>query len=235
METDISQEVHLKYSMKSGSEQCASLFSIQSLESLSIKNDFKKILELGGGLGTLTELLLRISTSELTTIENNDFCINQSKINLVEQRAHILLSDYEKIVDFDFDLLVIDVNNGIFNITELIKQSTNMQAIFIEGHHLAHRVNISREIFRKKRIQKLKDMRPARGKKGCAVFLSEVDNSVWHHKAYLSFLEIYTALMINLFGIKIRNVMGKWFNKHENNRSIRILRSTWFGKIPWNF
>jgi hypothetical protein len=235
MKKKLAEEIFLRYSTKSGSEQCASLFSIKSLEFLIINNSFSKILELGGGLGTLTELMLRISESDLITVENNSFCINEIEKNLSDQRPYKLLKDYDQIYQFDFELLVIDVNNGIFNISELIKQSTNCRAIFIEGHHLAHRINISREIFRKRRIQKLKDMRPARGKKGCAVFLSEVDNSIWHHKAFFSYLHIFTPLKMTLFVIKIRNLIGKWFNKYENHRFVKILRSTWFGKIPWNF
>jgi hypothetical protein len=235
MEKTIAEEIFLRYSIKSGAEQCASLFSIKSLEFLIIKNSFYNILELGGGLGTLTELMLRVSESDLTTVENNPFCINEIEKNLYNQRPYKLLRDYSQINRFDFELLVIDVNNGIFNISELVKRSTNCRAIFIEGHHLAHRINISREVFRKRQIQKLEDWRPARGKKGCAVFFLEVDNSVWHSKAFLSYLKTYTILIINLFVIKIRSIISKWFNKHESHRSIKFLRSIWFGKIPWNF
>lgn len=235
MEKTIAEEIFLRYSTKSGSEQCASLFSIKSLEFLIIKNSFYNILELGGGLGTLTELMLQVSESDLITVENNSFCINEIEKNLSNQRPYKLLIDYEQIERFDFELLVIDVNNGIFNVSDLVKRSTNCRVIFIEGHHLAHRINISREVFRKRQIQKLEDLRPARGKKGCAVFLLEVDNSIWHHKAFLSYLKSYTILIIILFVIKIRNMIGKWFDNHESHRSIKFLRSAWFGKIPWNF
>ena len=179
--------------------------------------------------------MLRISESNLITVENNSFCVKEIQKNLSNQRPYKLLKDYDQIDGFDFDLLVIDVNNGIFNISNLVKRSTNCRAIFIEGHHLAHRMNISRELFIKRRIQKLEDLRPARGKKGCAVFSSEVDNSVWHNQAFSSFVKTYSPLAFNLFVIKIRYRIGKWFNNHENHRSIKFLRSTWFGKIPWNF
>ena len=235
MKKTIAEEIFLRYSTKSGAEQCASLFSIRSLEFLILKNSFYEILELGRGLGTLTELMLRVSESNLITVENNSFCINEINKNLINQRPYKLLKGYDQIDRFDFDLLVIDVNNGIFNISNLVKRSTNCRAIFIEGHHLAHRINISRELFKKRRIQKLEDLRPARGAKGCAVFSSEVDNSICHNKAFLSFIKTYTPLASNLFVIKIRNMIGKWFNNHENHRSIKFLRSKWFGKIPWNF
>lgn len=235
MKKEISKEIHSRYSLKSGSEQCASLFSIYSLESLITDKHFKKILELGGGLGTLTELMLQITEAELITVENNNYCIKQIQKNLLNQRPYTLLTNYNKIVHFDFDLLVIDVNNGIFSVTDLVAASTDLRAIFIEGHHLAHRIKISREIFRKKQVQKLEDLRPGRGEKGCAIFSITVDNSIWNHRAYLSYLNVYPALLSSLLIIRIRNTIGKGFNKYERLRLVKSIRKLWFGKIPWNF
>ena len=229
-------EVHSKYAAMEGSEQVALLFSIQELIKHLEQSSPKKILELGGGIGTLTECLLRFSKSDLTVVENNEFCLSKMNKNLQGFRRFDLVTTYTFLIPYsDFDLLIIDVNNGIFNVKELLLSAKNVKVVFIEGHHLAHRLNISRTMLQKNYIQEFKDLRPKRGIKGCGFFYVEPDRSFCHWKTKQSFLLTYTPFLLSKLMIRIRYRTGLVLDSISFVPGISKLRRLWFGKIPWNF
>ena len=111
------RDLHAKYSAMEGSAQIALIYSLEQLDALLKLYRPTHILELGGGIGTISELLLLKSDAKIEVVENNDFCIEK----MVKNLSH--LREYELIVDYKFlssgsqaDMLIIDVNNGIFNI-----------------------------------------------------------------------------------------------------------------------
>jgi hypothetical protein len=229
-------EVHSRYAAMAGSEQVALLFSIQELIKHLDQTSPRKVLELGGGIGTLTECLLRFSKSDLTVVENNEFCLNKMKKNLESFRHFNLVTTYENLAPYsDFDMLIIDVNNGIFNVKSLLFSAKNVSVIFIEGHHLAHRLNICRTMLEKNFIQEFEDLRPKRGIKGCGFFYVRPDRSFCHWKAKQSFLLTYTPFFVSKFMIRIRYRTGSFLDSISFVPGLSKLRRLWFGKIPWNF
>ena len=118
------RELHAKYSAMEGSAQIALIYSLEQLDALLKLYRPTHILELGGGIGTISELLLLKSDAKIEVVENNDFCIEK----MVKNLSH--LREYELIVDYKFlssgsqaDMLIVDVNNGIFNISKLKQRS----------------------------------------------------------------------------------------------------------------
>jgi phospholipid N-methyltransferase len=230
------KKLHDKYRQKDGGEQVALEFSISSLQSLLHTKKPKYILELGGGLGTLTELILTQSDAKLDVVENNKWCVNQLQSNMSQFREFNLIDDYAKLkTNHEADFLVVDVNNGIYPISKLVKNSRNIHIIFIEGHHLAHRLSISRALIQIKKNQKLHDLRPYKGAKGCAFFEVSADDSFLHLKSKLTFLISYLPLYFSLSLIKVRSRLGKLLDSSGHIPGVKSLRKTWFGKIPWNF
>jgi hypothetical protein len=184
----------------------------------------------------LTELILTQSEAKLDVVENNEWCVSQLLSNMSQFRDFNLIDDYAKLsTDHETDFLVVDVNHGIYPLNNLVKNSSNICIIFIEGHHLAHRLNISRTLMRTNKVQKLHDLRPQRGAKGCAFFEISSDNNSLHMKSKLTFLLTYTPLSFSLFLIKVRSRLGRAFDKLVFIPGVRALRKLWFGKIPWNF
>ena len=233
---DYAKKLHDKYRQKVGGEQVALEFSISSLQSLLHSKKPKYILELGGGLGTLTELILTQSEAKLDVVENNEWCISQLLSNMSQFRDFNLIDDYAKLrTDHDADFLVVDVNNGIYPISNLVKNSRNIHMIFIEGHHLAHRLNISRALLQTKKNQKLYDLRPHKGAKGCAFFEVSTDDTFLSLKSKWTFLFNYLPLYFSLSLIKVRSRLGKLLDSSGHIPGVKALRKTWFGKIPWNF
>lgn len=169
-------DLHAKYSALEGSGQIALIYSLEKLDELLKFYRPTNILELGGGIETISELLLLKSDANIDVVENNDYCREKMDKNLSHLREY-------KLIDYNFlssgsqaDMLVIDVNNGIFNLSKLIGLMPNLKVIFIEGHHLAHRLNISRALRKKGSIQEFHDLRPTRGQRGVECFTLGVVN-----------------------------------------------------------
>lgn len=236
MHLEFAKSIHRKYSQMRGGEQVALEFSILSLLQLLEREKPEQILELGGGLGTLTEVILRVTDANLIVVESNAWCFEKLKRNMQGLRTYELISDYTSLnVGTMANMVVIDVNNGIYNVESLINNSTELTCIFIEGHHLAHRINISKTLWRNRSRQSFYDLRPRRGMKGCGYFKVRRDNSYMNWKSLLDFAATFTPLKFSLTLVRIRSSTGKTLDKLEFIPGIRILRKLWFGKIPWNF
>jgi len=231
-----SRKLHEKYSAYDGSEQIALLYSLETLEELLKTRTPTHILELGGGIGTISELILVKSNAILEVIENNQFCRERMVQNLSELRKYKLIDNYQYLSGGSLaDMLVIDANNGIYNVSKLISLMPNIEVIFIEGHHLAHRINISLSLWRKGLIQKFYDERPKRGEKGCGIFIISKNTHRGRFFTTLTFLNIYKNFVFSIFMIRIRNRIGKLMNFLSRISFISKIRKLYFKKIPWNY
>jgi hypothetical protein len=230
------RELHAKYSAMEGSAQIALIYSLEQLDVLLKLYRPTHILELGGGIGTISELLLLKSDAKIEVVENNDFCIEKMVKNLSHLREYKLIDDYKFLSSgSQADMLIVDVNNGIFNISKLICLMPNLKVIFIEGHHLAHRLNISRALKQKGAIQEFRDLRPRRGQKGCGVFYTRSSTSGQSVAVYLSFLKVYKGFILSFYLVKVRSLIGNALNKISFIPLIKNLRKLYLHKIPWNF
>lgn len=231
-----SRKLHEKYSAYDGSEQIALLYSLETLEELLKTRTPTHILELGGGIGTISELILVKSNAILEVIENNQFCRERMVQNLSELRKYKLIDNYQYLSGGSLaDMLVIDANNGIYNVSKLISLMPNIEVIFIEGHHLAHRINISLSLWRKGLIQKFYDERPKRGDKGCGIFIiSKKTRREWLLPT-LTFLNTYKNFAFSILMIRIRKKIGNLMNFLSCIPFISFIRKLYFKKIPWNY
>ena len=153
-----------------------------------------------------------------------------------EFRTFKLVEDYAEVKnEKEIDMIVIDVNNGIFNVQKLIEDSETLTMIFIEGHHLAHRLNISRSLLKSKRRQRFVDLRPERGQKGCAYFEVGETNVKLTVFIIIDFVRIYSPLKLSHLAIKVRTFVGKVLHVLEIIPGVKKIRGIWLGKIPWNF
>jgi hypothetical protein len=229
-------EIHAKYKAMEGSEQVALLYSIQCLANFLSNYKLTKILELGGGIGTLTEVLLKLTNAEVLVVENNQYCRTKLNQNLLGHRAFELIEEYKFLSnDTKAEMLIIDVNNGIFNVKELILRESLLRVIFIEGHHLAHRLNISRTLLSKNYIQEYIDLRPSRGVKGCCFFHIKPDKSPLNWRSKISFCKSYLPLLLSYRIVRFRHQVGRTLDTLSIFPGMKKFRSIWKGKIPWNF
>jgi hypothetical protein len=184
----------------------------------------------------LTQVILETSLAELTTIENNDWCISRLNENMREFRQYTLITNYLELNDRSHaDFLVIDANNKIFNVENLVRNSPKLKIIFIEGHHLIHRINICWALYQTGRRVNLIDVRENKRKKGCAYF--EIEDSSRSHdlQKHWDFFTIFVPLMYFYFFLKLRMKISFIFDKFDKINLFASTRQLWKGKIPWKF
>ncbi len=236
MEPDYALTLRRKFAAQSGSDQIALLVSLRTLLELLNHRSPVEILELGAGIGTISEMLLEKSSAKITCVENNDFCIGVIKKNLRELRNFTLLTDYSGLdAGHSAEFMIIDVNIGIYSVKKLVSNSRNLNLVFIEGHHLLHRLEISKVLKNTQRRQRLVDVREGKGIKGCAYFEIKKDTSLFAWKTHLDFLSTYTPLRFTQLVLGFRRKVGFHLDRLEKYALIRSARSVWRGRIPWGF
>ncbi len=105
-------KVYDLFKKKEGSEHIATPLSISMVQKLARKSE--RILEIGGGIGTLTYAMLSCSDAKLDVYEDNNFCIQKLQENLREfSERYTLLTSYEmQPPRTEYDLVIIDGANG---------------------------------------------------------------------------------------------------------------------------
>lgn len=108
------QEIFQHFSKQAGSERIATLVNIQALIDICREEKPTRILELGGGIGTLSYTLLKHSQASVDIYEHNDYCRGKLKENLAEfVGRYMVLDDYRVLPpNREYDLVVVDGGTG---------------------------------------------------------------------------------------------------------------------------
>jgi hypothetical protein len=134
-----------------GSEYIASEFALETI--LRVIKIFKvnTILELGLGIGSISDTVLQYSKIANNTIgyvgtEKNEFCLNALKTNVLDFDKIELYAQLNQIKNKKFDLIIIDgYDDTLQEVLAFCKKST---IIFIEGDRKGQ-TEIIRQIFPK--------------------------------------------------------------------------------------
>lgn len=102
--------VHNRFSRQAGSEHIAKPTSLEAIFQVCKSNRLERVLELGGGLGTISTLLLQHSEAEVDIYEHNEYFRNKLQENLAKfSGRYQLFSDYRMLPPKrDYDLVVVD-------------------------------------------------------------------------------------------------------------------------------
>ena len=123
-----------------GSQFIASEFALEIILDLTANFKVKSILELGLGIGSISDTVLqfsKINNHEITYFgtEKNEFCLQALKENVADYDRIDLYPELNKITNKKFDLIIIDgSDNALKDIVDYCKKST---IVFIEGDRLA--------------------------------------------------------------------------------------------------
>ncbi len=134
------KRVYEKFSQKPYAENIATPISMEALFCILKSNRPKKILEIGGGIGTLSYLILKNSDSQLDIIENLDFCIKELEKNLegINKKYNLIKSYDIDLLNDNYDLVVVD--GGKKDFTYLITNKlSNKGVIYIDGNRQEQR------------------------------------------------------------------------------------------------
>ena len=148
---DLAVQNYKRFCGIEGSEYIASEFALETI--LSVIKIFKTqtVLELGFGIGSISDTVLKYSKKANHTIdyvgtEKNDFCLNALKTNVLDFDKIELFAALVQIKNKKFDLIIIDgYDDTLKEVVAFCKKNT---IIFIEGDRKGQ-TEIIRQIFPK--------------------------------------------------------------------------------------
>ncbi len=133
---DLAVQNYKRFCELEGSEYIASEFALETI--LKIINKFKVIavLELGLGIGSIADTVLKQSKKEKKKIsyvgtEKNEYCLNALKSNVINYNQIELYSELNQIKNTNFDLIIIDGYDD--TLKETVNFCKKNAIIFIEG------------------------------------------------------------------------------------------------------
>lgn len=137
--------IHKKYSQLPGSGEIASLLALEGIVETIEKLKECRIIEIGGGIGTITELCLSLSNvSSIATYEDNQFCIEKLRIleSLFDNKL-ILFHDWSDISNSLGEILIIDYLIPFNVLKLLLKNNLNiLKHVIIEGNRYKTRIQV---------------------------------------------------------------------------------------------
>lgn len=138
-----------KFSKMPRSENIATSAAIKALLGILKKEKPKMVLELGGGIGTLSYLLLKHSGAYVDIYEDLSFCIEALRENLREFNSqYSIVTSYDDPTPHNhYDLIIVDGGTMEFYV-RMIKDLT-FKTIFIEGTREKTRRVLRRELSKK--------------------------------------------------------------------------------------
>ena len=128
---NISEANYKSFCLKEGSDYIASEFALKTI--LKIIKSFKvnKVLEIGCGIGSISDTVLKVFEVEYYGTENNFFCQEQLKLNVQFYSKLKLFSDVNLIQNQKFDFIIVDGYDD--SISEISRFCNSNTIIYIEG------------------------------------------------------------------------------------------------------
>lgn len=171
-------EIYAIFTKKAGSSDIAGIATIEALADFCRKNKPHHILELGGGIGTLSFTMLKNCDGVADIYEQNDFCRNALNENLSEFTGRFsILTDYLHLPPKrEYDVIVIDGGKGKGGgedggfpqaIAAYINSLSSVKTIFIEGQRKSQRFWATEALRTRFLYTPQKYPDPNGGKKGC--------------------------------------------------------------------
>src|SRR3989338_2078319 len=108
------EEIYALFSAKSGSNEIAGITTMRAVVDFCKKNNPRTILELGGGIGTISYAVLSNCDATVDIYEHNDFCIAALNENLKDYKERFsIIPDYLMLPPKrEYDLIIIDGGKG---------------------------------------------------------------------------------------------------------------------------
>lgn len=134
-----------------GSEYIASEFALETILKIITKNRIQTVLEIGLGIGSISDTVLKYANEQKLIIEyvgteSNKFCLNALKNNVEDFEKINLYTELNLVNQNKFDLIIIDgYDETLKEILSFCKKNT---IIFIEGDRKGQTETV-RQIFPK--------------------------------------------------------------------------------------
>ena len=196
-------EIYGRFKEQLGSEHIATPITIEILLDICRNQKPVSILELGGGLGTISYLLLSNSNAQLDIYEDNDFCRRKLKENLATfaGRYQIIESYRTLPPNNSYDLVVVDGGSGkpgdggYKNAVSCIMACLDsVKTIFVEGYRY-HQCYLIRKAVAVNHLFKLSLYLPSQFKGQVIKGGSKIECKLSHKKLFKFINHIYWELI----------------------------------------
>ena len=141
------QQIHALFSRQVGAYAIATPVNISAIIAYCISKKPKRVLELGGGIGTLTYCILNYTDAVVEVYEENVFCRGKLLENLDPWSSRISLKEsYAQVPSkTEYDLVIIDgpdsetIEKRDKLTFQVLAALENIECIFIEGSRYSQR------------------------------------------------------------------------------------------------
>ena len=198
---DLTASIFEKYSKLSGSNQIATQFALRIISEHLDSHRPRSVLEIGAGIGTITELLIsKLPNARIVSYENNAWCVSQLVKNVNLTTVEIITSHKALLQSGESDFIIIDDyldKNTTISLINRVKPNS----VFIEGHRRRQRLYVIKSYKKMGWKIDFKNYRKSHdsNKGGCIIAKSE--NAFDKTFLYLSFIYLTLALS-ELFRIR---------------------------------
>lgn len=127
--------IYRRFLEKNGAEHISSPIGIHLLLKMCREEKPKRVLEVGGGIGTLSFAVLKHTNARIDIFEDHPFCINELKKNLAGyEERYTVLTDYENFTlpSREYDIVIVDGGNRKL-LGDLIRRTGHIGRILTEG------------------------------------------------------------------------------------------------------
>ena len=170
------QEIYALFQSKKGATNLADLATIGAVISYCRKNNPRTVLELGGGIGTLSYSVLKNSNATLDIYEHNDFCVGALNENLKDYKGRFtIIPNYLTLPPRrEYDLVIVDGGKGknehdggfSLAIAAYLSSLTSLKTIIVEGQRKSQRYWAVEAIRSRYLYKPTKYKDPSGGKRG---------------------------------------------------------------------
>jgi protein-L-isoaspartate O-methyltransferase len=178
--------VYESFSIKKHAEHIATPISLQALFLVLQKVKPRRVLEIGGGIGTLSALVLKNSEASIDIFENIPLCIEALQENLQEFKGRFqLLTSYENspLPSVAYDLVIVDGGTNSL-ITQVFRELRSVTAVYVDGHRDAQRALIRRELMKAYVYHTVRFRDPERKHKGGSAIYSTKNKNAFARVIY---------------------------------------------------
>ena len=141
------EQIHALFSKQIGAYAIATPININAIIAFCVSKKPKRVLELGGGIGTLTYCVLNYTEAIVEVYEENGFCREKLRQNLNRWSERVVLKEsYGEDPNFaDYDLVMIDGPDSVTikerdRLTyQVLGSLRNIGSFFIEGSRYSQR------------------------------------------------------------------------------------------------
>ena len=141
------EQIHALFSKQIGAYAIATPININAIIAFCVSKKPKRVLELGGGIGTLTYCVLNYTEAIVEVYEENSFCREKLGQNLDRWSERVVLKEsYAEDPNFaDYDLVMIDGPDSVTieerdRLTyQVLGSLRNIGSFFIEGSRYSQR------------------------------------------------------------------------------------------------